>query len=352
MPNVFFEAAAGKRKPYVDSLRKLLDQFCSPFDSGDSVGIKLHWGERGNKGYLPCDYAREIVAWLRARKVEPFIFDTTVLYSGGRRTAADSLKTAADHGYTSDFLKCPVIIADGADGRNVVSLPAGYRHFKTVQVASVFEQAKGFVIFSHFKGHMVSLFGGAIKNISMGFASRAQKQRMHADYHPVLHRKKCSRCGLCAAVCPTGAARISKPDYPVYDLALCIGCAQCIALCPELALEIFWNSDMKDFQEKLVETAAAVWRKIHGRTIVINALLNIVAECDCLPGANPRLHPDLGFIGGYHPVELDEASLKMTGPALFENVHPGIPWRRQFSYAREIGFLGSPKSRLPKKQHP
>lgn len=44
---------------------------------------------------------------------------------------------------------------------------------------------------------------------------------------------------------------------------------------------------MKDFQEKLVETAAAVWRKIHGRTIVINALLNIVAECDCLPGANP-----------------------------------------------------------------
>ncbi|NLA40848.1 MAG: DUF362 domain-containing protein [Smithella sp.] len=65
------------------------------FDAGDRVGIKLHWGERGNKGYLPPDYAREIVAWLRAGKIEPFIFDTTVLYSGGRRTAADSLKTAA-----------------------------------------------------------------------------------------------------------------------------------------------------------------------------------------------------------------------------------------------------------------
>ena len=196
---------------------------------------------------------------------------------------------------------------------------------------------------------MVSLFGGAIKNISMGFASRAQKQRMHADYHPVLQRKKCSRCGLCAAVCPTGAARIAVPDYPVYDLALCIGCAQCIALCPELALEIFWNSDMTDFQEKLVETAAAVWRKIRRKTLVINALINIVAECDCLPGSNPLLCPDLGFIGGHHPVQVDEASMKMTGPALFEKVHPGIPWRRQFSYAREIGFLRSSKPLFPEK---
>ncbi len=352
MPKIFFEAVAGGKKPYVASLRKLLARFQSPFDAGDRVGIKLHWGERGNKGYLPPDYAREIVAWLRAGKIEPFIFDTTVLYSGGRRTAADSLKTAADHGYTPDFLGCPVIIADGPDGRNVVSLPAGYRHFKTVQVGSVFEQAKGFVIFSHFKGHMVSLFGGAIKNISMGFASRAQKQRMHADYHPVLQRKKCSRCGLCATVCPTGAARIAKPDYPVYDLALCIGCAQCIALCPEMALQIFWNSDMTDFQEKLVETAAAVWRKIKGKTIVINALINIVAECDCLPGSNPLLCSDLGFIGGYHPVQVDEASMKMTGPALFEKVHPGIPWRRQFSYAREIGFLRSSKPLFPEKRHP
>ena len=339
MADFFLETVTGKKKPYVESLRQLLGQFMSPFTSGDSVGIKLHWGERGNKSYLPPDYAKELAGWLTAQGAKPFVFDTTVLYSGGRRSGADSLKTAADHGYTADFLGCPIIIADGMDGSDVVSIPAGYKHFETVQIASVLDKAKGFVIFSHFKGHMVSLFGGAIKNISMGFASRAQKQRMHSDYHPVLEQKKCTRCGICVNICPTKAASVSEPYYPEYDLKECIGCAQCIAMCPELALQIFWNSDMTVFQEKLVETAAAVWKKIQGKTIIINALLNITVECDCLGGENPIIGPDYGFIGGYHPVEVDEESLKTTGTDIFEKAHPGIPWQRQFSYAREIGFM-------------
>jgi uncharacterized Fe-S center protein len=96
---------------------------------------------------------------------------------------------------------------------------------------------------------------------------------------------------------------------------------------------------MTVFQEKLVETAAAVWKKIEGKTIIINALLNITVECDCLPGNNPVIGQDIGFIGGYNPVEVDAESLKITGTDIFEKVHPGIPWQRQFSYAREIGFV-------------
>lgn len=338
MTEFLLEPVTSKEKPYVETLQKLLGKFQSPFALGDSVGIKLHWGERGNTSYLPADYAREIARWLTAQGAKPFVFDTTVLYSGGRRTGSDSLKTAADHGYTADFLGCPIIIADGMDGSDVVSIPAGYKHFETVQIGSVLDKAKGFVIFSHFKGHMVSLFGGAIKNISMGFGSRAQKQRMHSDYHPVLTQKKCTRCGICVDICPTKAASISDPDYPAYDLKKCIGCAQCIAMCPELALQIFWNSDMTVFQEKLVETAAAVWKNIQGKTLVINALLNITVECDCLAGTHPVIAPDYGFVGGYHPVDVDAESLKITGPEIFEKVHPGIPWQRQFAYAKEIGF--------------
>jgi uncharacterized protein len=338
MADFFFEPVTGKQKPYVESLRNLLEKLQYPFSSGDSVGIKLHWGERGNKGFLPPDYAKEIASWLISKGANPFVFDTTVLYSGGRRTATDSLNTAAHHGYTAEFLGCPVIIADGMDGRDVVSIPGGYKHFETVQVGSIFDKAQGFVIFSHFKGHMVSLFGGAIKNMSMGFASRAQKQRMHSDYHPVLERNKCTRCGMCVNICPTGAATVSEPDYPEYDLKKCVGCAQCIAMCPELALQIFWNSDNTVFQEKLVETAAAVWKKIEDKAIVINALLNITVECDCLAGKNPLIGPDYGFVGGYHPVEIDAESLRITGSDIFEKVHPGIPWQRQFSYARQIGF--------------
>ena len=86
-----------------ETLRRLLDGMIKPYKPGDRVGIKIHWGERGNKGFLPPLYTREIVRWLHESGIHPFVFDTTVLYSGGRRTAADSLKTAAEHGFTEDL---------------------------------------------------------------------------------------------------------------------------------------------------------------------------------------------------------------------------------------------------------
>jgi uncharacterized Fe-S center protein len=302
------------------------------------VGIKLHWGEKGNRSFLPPVYARQIANWLRQRGYRPFVFDTTVLYSGGRRDGAETLKTAAFNGYSLEYLGCPVVVADGPDGRDVVSIHAGYKHFQTVQVTSLVDRPIGFVLFSHFKGHMASGFGGAIKNLSMGFASRAQKQRMHADVQPQINRASCIRCNLCVEICPAEAARLGEGGYPTFDLARCIGCAQCIAMCPEMALKILWNADDLTFQEKLVETAAAVWRRIRDRTVLINALLNITEECDCMPGSNPVLADDWGFIAGTSPVSLDLASVRAIGPSLLSKAHPGVPWERQFSYADEIGF--------------
>jgi len=334
-----FIPSSGSMENHLAALRELLARLESPFQRGDMVGIKLHWGERGNLRYLPPLFAREIVFWLREQGVGSFVFDTTVLYSGGRRNGADALQTAADHGFTEDYLGCPVIIADGMDGRKLIDLPAEYKHFPTVQVAHIFEKATGFFILSHFKGHLEGGFGGAVKNISMGFASRAQKQRMHSDASPVLIRNSCTRCGTCVEVCPTHAAGWGGDGYPIYDLDVCIGCAQCIGLCPEVALQIRWDTDVAVFQEKLVETAAAVWRLIQGKTLLVNALLNICSECDCLPGEHPLIAPDAGFLGGYHPVILDRESLKIIGSCHLDKAHPGIPWERQFAYAGEIGFI-------------
>jgi uncharacterized protein len=336
--DIRFAGTDGTQSGSITALTSLLDTLKHPFKAGDTVGIKLHWGERGNASFLEPVYARAIVSWLKTHGCKPFIFDTTVLYSGGRRTGKDSLETAGQHGYTAAFLDCPVMIADGMDGRDVIDLPAGYKHFQTVQVAAVVDKATGFFIFSHFKGHLASGFGGAIKNLSMGFASRAQKQRMHADVKPTLTPKRCTRCGVCVEVCPSGAAGISEGELPHYDLERCIGCAQCIAACPETALKILWNSDFASFQEKLVETAAAVWKHIRTRSVLINAVIKVSTECDCLPGETGIIAPDIGFLAGPSPLALDEACMARVGAETISRAHPGIPWQGQLSYARSIGL--------------
>jgi len=336
--NLLFSKIKDHRQDAMTALKDLLGKMDHPFQKGDSIGIKLYWGERGNHSYLPPEYTREIVRWLHEKGVKPFVFDTTVLYSGGRRDGKDSLETAAEHGFTREFLGCEVVIADGLEGKDVVDIPCDLKYFPTVQVTSVIDKAQGFLIFSHFKGHLNAGFGGAIKNISMGFASRAQKQRMHADAFPSLMEKKCTRCGVCVDVCPTGAAQMIDDEFPTYDLDLCIGCAQCIALCPVMALKIHFSGDFEVFQEKLVETAAALWERISDRTIFVNALLNITPNCDCMPGKEDVMLPDIGFIGGYHPVTIDRESLREIGENLITTTHPHVPWQRQFEFAKEIGF--------------
>lgn len=336
--SIQFQKCSASEESRLRALQKVLEKTEKPFASGDSIGIKLHWGERGNKNYLAPVYAREIVKWLQAAGLKPFVFDTTVLYSGGRRDGQDSLNTAAKHGFTEEYLGCQVMIGDGLDGKSIIDLPAGFTHFATVQTAKVVQDADGFVILSHFKGHMEAGFGGSIKNISMGFASRAQKQRMHADAKPKLIKAKCIKCGECVDVCPTEAATMADNDFPVYDRVKCIGCAQCIAMCPETALKIIWDTDIKVFQEKLVETAAAVWRVIQKKTVVVNAVIDVVAECDCLPGNHHRIAEDQGFISTYHPVLADAEAIRLLGAVPFDQAHPNIPWQRQFEYAKEIGF--------------
>jgi hypothetical protein len=172
----------------------------------------------------------------------------------------------------------------------------------------------------------------------MGFASRAQKQRIHSDAYPILKERKCVKCGTCVEVCPVGAATMAVGEYPAYDLNLCIGCAQCIAMCPEIALKIFWSTSTLIFQEKLVEAAAAVWKVIGNKSLIVNALIGITKDCDCMPGDNPLIAHDLGFVGGYNPVTVDLQSIQILGERIINKTHPDIPWKRQFTYAREINF--------------
>jgi uncharacterized Fe-S center protein len=319
-------------------LSEVLAQIKSPFTPGQSVGIKVHWGEVGNTAFLPPENARVVAQWLKDQGAVPFVFDTAVLYSGTRRTGEGSLQTAALHGFTEEFLGCSVVMGDGLDSKDVVDIPAG-KILKTAQVTHLVHKA-GFVILSHFKGSVATSFGGALKNIAMGFSSKAHKQRLHSDVQPHLDPALCTKCGICVEVCPTKAASFGANGFPEYDMKLCIGCAQCIAFCPPVALQILWGGDWRhaSLQEKMTETGYAIWQIIKDKTVVINALYNIVSDCDCTPGNHPVLARDFGFIAGYHPIVVDKTSLETVGIGVFERAHPGIPWQRQFAHAKELGF--------------
>lgn len=333
---IFF-AKSDNPNEHLEALSRILSALDINIAKNKWVGIKVHWGEKGNKTYLEPQYTKLIVEWTKKVGAKPFVFDTTVLYSGGRRTGIDSLMTAAEHNFTTEYLGCPVIIADGIDGKDIVRIPAGYKHFKFVEVARVIEYTDAFIIFSHLTGHVESGVGACIKNISMGFSSRAQKQRIHSDAHPVLKQQKCIKCGTCADVCDAGAVEFDSENYPVFDIKKCTGCAQCIAMCPCVALKIFWDTDHKVFQEKLVETAMAVWKIIGKRALLINAAIKITSECDCMTTESPIIHDDIGFLGGYDPVAIDYVSASLIARSIDE-IYERIPWRWGLKHAEKIGM--------------
>lgn len=319
---------------------------------GRKIGIKVHWGEQGNETFLPSDYATSVVRYLKKRACLPFVFDTTTLYKAARNSVVGALTVAEEHNYGYSATGAPLLIGDGPTGIDIIEIPTQEKalHFRTVKVAALIERVGGVITLSHFKGHLAAGFGAAIKNISMGIASRATKQRMHSDVVPDLTEDNCVMCGTCARVCPVDA--IELKDKPVFDLENCIGCAECISMCPTDALDIRWDSKGAKFCEKLVETASAICNYLKPRMLHIVVLANITPECDCFGIKLKIIAPNIGILISEDPVAVDaaacalfNASSPMPNSGLSKNckdkisaLHPSVDWRRQFEYAHELGM--------------
>jgi uncharacterized Fe-S center protein len=106
---------------------------------------------------------------------------------------------------------------------------------------------------THFKGHEVAGFGGAIKNLAMGCAPPAGKQEQHTA-HPINVEGRCIGCVKCTLVCPREAITI-EDGKGVISRDLCIGCFECMTVCPEHAIDIDWETEIPKFTERLVEYA-------------------------------------------------------------------------------------------------
>lgn len=290
--------------------------FCHFIGEGHLVAVKMHFGEPGNVGFLSPLYVREVVEQIKGCGGRPFLTDTNTLYIGGRKNAVDHLATALRHGFTYTTAGAPVLIADGLRGMDYEVVPVRGEHFSSVNIASGIYHADALIVLSHFKGHALFGFGGALKNLGMGCASPAGKQTIHSDLKPRVKPSRCTSCGRCFAVCPAGAVTEIEEGKARIDREACIGCGECVVVCPVNAVIIQWKTDEASIQRKTAEYALGVMAGKENRAGFVNFLLNISPECDCEPWNNPPLVPDLGILASRDPVAIDQASVDLVNRAL------------------------------------
>ncbi len=291
-----------------------------------NVALKTHFGESGNKNYLKADLSKPLVQKLGATYVE-----TNVLYGGKRGKTESHIKLAKDHGF--DFAPIDILESEGEK-----EIPVkGLKHFDKVVIGEHMDRYDTFILFSHFKGHGMAGFGGAIKNVSMGFGTPRGKRAMHARQRPLSDIDKCIKCGLCKEECPENAIEIG--DVVVIDPYKCSGCGKCASLCPTDALFIE-KQGTEIFMEKLVEYVKGIDENYH--MVYINVLANISKSCDCMGSAPAPFTEDIGIVAGTDIVAVEKASLDLVNRATghedtFEHVNH-ISGNRQIEYAAELGL--------------
>ncbi|MFC1501352.1 DUF362 domain-containing protein, partial [Elusimicrobiota bacterium] len=277
--------------------------------SREFVALKIHFGEEGNNGFIDPKTIKPIVRHIKDRTAWPFLTDANTIYVGKRSDALHHAITAEKHGFTTENCDCPVIIADGLRGNSGVDVEIHQKHFKSASIANAIHYAESLIFLSHFKGHELTGFGGTLKNIGMGCATRAGKYAMHHSVNPRVNIDHCTACGKCIQWCPAGALELKNKKI-VFDNKKCIGCGECILSCVFNVFSIPWNESTKSVQEKIVEYSYAVLK--NKKHFSVNFLKHITKYCDCYSDRGKPLTEDIGILASNDPVALDQASADMV----------------------------------------
>jgi uncharacterized Fe-S center protein len=156
--------------------------FQERLSSSDYVGLKIHFGEKGNTGYIKSDWLKGIIKQIKEKTGRAFFTDTNTLYVGERSNAVNHLRQAAEHGFSYEKTGLPVIIADGLLGADDIELKVGGKRIKSAKIGAAIVQADALIVLSHFTGHVQTGFGCAIKNLGMGCASRFDELSRPGNY--------------------------------------------------------------------------------------------------------------------------------------------------------------------------
>ena len=317
------------------------------------VAIKIHFGEPGNIAYLRPNFAKVVADYVKEKGGYPFLTDCNTLYVGRRKNGLEHIDTAYENGFTPFSTGCNVIIGDGIKGLSEVYVPVrnGELCEKAIIGKEIME-ADIVISLAHFKGHEMTGFGGALKNIGMGCGSRAGKMDMHSASGPKVKTDKCVGCGSCMRNCAHGAISIVDKKA-VIDRDKCAGCGRCIGACPFDAMAYIGDSSVEITSKKMAEYAMAV---LDGReNFHINIVNNVSPYCDCHAENDVPIVPNVGMFASFDPVALDMACADavnrqpvMAGSVLserehchhdhFTDVHPETNWMVALEHAEKLGI--------------
>lgn len=317
------------------------------------TAIKIHFGERGNLAFLRPNYARTVVDVIKELGGKPFLTDCNTMYVGGRKNALDHLETAYINGYSPFSTGCHILIGDGLKGTDESLVPVeGGEYVKEAKIGRAVMDADVFISLSHFKGHELTGFGGALKNIGMGCGSRAGKTEMHSSGKPHVDQSKCIGCGTCVRNCAQDAITITGRKATI-DHGKCIGCGRCIGVCPSDAV-LPARDESNDILNKKI--AEYTWAVLHGRPhFHISLVIDVSPFCDCHAENDIPIVPDVGMFASFDPVALDVACADAVNrqPAIagsllaksgnrhhdhFTSVSPDTDWRSAIDHAVKLGL--------------
>ncbi|MDR2545762.1 MAG: DUF362 domain-containing protein [Methanobrevibacter sp.] len=325
------------------------------YNENDLIGIKIHFGERGNDAYISPTLIRYLIDEIKKTGAKPFLTDTNTLYFGLRHNSVDHLQTAVLNGFSYSVVGVPLIIADGLNSEHEALVEINQKHIKTAKIGGDIFNADGLFVASHFKGHTLSGFGGAIKNLAMGCATINGKLEQHEIAKPII-QDNCINCGECEIACPVNAIYVEEsPKNYFINYDECVACLDCKSACSNTAIDLNWKEAIPQFIERMGDYALGAVKNKQNKIAYINFLTDITPHCDCFPFSDAPIVPDIGFLASNDPVAIDAASLYLVnqqkgiknslihkncghGEDKFKGVWENVDGNHLLEYCQDIGL--------------
>lgn len=280
----------------------------------ENVAVKLHVGEKKNTTHIKPELVKPLVEKIKRCGASPFLIETSTLYKGERANAVDHINCAYSHGFTPQNVGASFVMADGLLGNSEIEVEIDGTLFKKVNIAREVVMADALIVLSHITGHIGMGFGGALKNLGMGLASRMGKLRQHSSIKPYVDETRCTYCKKCMKWCPEDAI-ITKKASKEYAFILtdkCIGCGECLAVCNFNAIKYNWSVESAVSQRSMAEHALGVLKNKLRKCFFISFLIDMTRDCDCVNKSQEKLIPDIGICASTDPVSIDQAALDLT----------------------------------------